>query len=294
MTKIQAMDDLEMGTKPYANGHQPVQNPTPLADKGIVDDFDYDSLLTEDDEPVDNIFSEKQQRLLTETLYTSRDDLPLTWPFLVLANVALYHHPKRAAIVPDVLLSLDVEPAEDVWQKQHRCYFVSQFGKLPEVVMEIVSNEKGGEVRKKMQLYEQICIPHYVIFDPQRILSQDALRVYQRDETTQRYQPLSSGWLPAVGLGLELWSGEFEGRQDVWLRWCDGDRRLIPTGQEKAAQERLAKEQAQQAEKIAQERAIEERQQKELAYQQVAAERQQKEQLIAQLKALGIEPKIDL
>ena len=30
-------------------------------------------LITEDDEPVDNLFSEKQQRLLTESLYTSWD-----------------------------------------------------------------------------------------------------------------------------------------------------------------------------------------------------------------------------
>ena len=32
---------------------------------------DIDDLVTEDDIPVDNIFSEKQQRLLTEPLYSS-------------------------------------------------------------------------------------------------------------------------------------------------------------------------------------------------------------------------------
>jgi hypothetical protein len=32
---------------------------------------DVDSLITEDDEPVDNLSSEKQQRLLTEPLYSS-------------------------------------------------------------------------------------------------------------------------------------------------------------------------------------------------------------------------------
>ena len=33
---------------------------------------DYDQFVTEDDAPVDNFFSEKQQRLLTEPLYSAR------------------------------------------------------------------------------------------------------------------------------------------------------------------------------------------------------------------------------
>jgi hypothetical protein len=51
-----------------------------------IDNFD--DLVTEDDEPVDNIFSEKQQRLLTESLYNG-------WKpeqsFLTLANVGLFY-----------------------------------------------------------------------------------------------------------------------------------------------------------------------------------------------------------
>ena len=34
-----------------------------------VDDIDYESIITEDDEPVDSLISEKQMRLLTEPLY---------------------------------------------------------------------------------------------------------------------------------------------------------------------------------------------------------------------------------
>ena len=36
-----------------------------------IPEIDYESLITEDNEPVDNVFSEKQQRLLVEPLYTS-------------------------------------------------------------------------------------------------------------------------------------------------------------------------------------------------------------------------------
>lgn len=114
MTDIQRVESLDATPKILLNGHQQAQNPLPISDSLVAADFDYNSLVTEDDEPVDHIFSEKQQHLLTETLYTSCARLPLTWPFLVLANVGLHHHPQQPAIVPDILLSLGVQPAEDV------------------------------------------------------------------------------------------------------------------------------------------------------------------------------------
>lgn len=47
-----------------------------------------DHIVTEDDTPKDNIFSEKQQRLLTEPLYSSWDPGRL---FLATANVGLFY-----------------------------------------------------------------------------------------------------------------------------------------------------------------------------------------------------------
>ena len=79
---------------------------------------DIESLITEDDTPVDNMPSEKQQRLLTEPLYL----LPPGFP----ANVGVF--PERAAIVPDVFLSMDVQVADNFWDKRHRSYFVWEFG----------------------------------------------------------------------------------------------------------------------------------------------------------------------
>jgi hypothetical protein len=46
-----------------------------------------DHLVTEDDTPVDNIFSEKQQRLLTEPLYSSWGMAGERRPFVAMANV---------------------------------------------------------------------------------------------------------------------------------------------------------------------------------------------------------------
>ncbi len=48
-----------------------------------------------------------------------------------------------------------------------------------------------------------------------------------------------SVWLEGVGLGLTLWSGQFEEEVTrLWLRWCDPNGRVIPTGAERA--DRLA------------------------------------------------------
>src|SRR5215213_7111881 len=78
-----------------------------------------DHIVTEDDAPVDNIFSEKQQRLLTEPLYSS-------WPgpgsgrsFVAAANVGVFAAVSQQPLVPDVFLSLDVKIPEDMWVKNH-------------------------------------------------------------------------------------------------------------------------------------------------------------------------------
>lgn len=278
MTEIQIVDGPKVTTKTPFNGYQQSDSLLTISDDLIYSDAEIELLVTEDDEPVDNIASEKQQRLLTEPLYTFRDTLPCAWPFLVLANVGLFYAPKKPAIVPDVLFSLGVRAADNLWEKRHRVYLVQVMGKLPEVVIEIVSNNKGGEDSTKLQTYAQIGILYYVIFDEQNILSEDTLRVYKRDEKTQLYQQITQAWFPELGLGLRLWSGEFEGMESIWLRWCDEAKAVIPTGEEGMRQEKVEKELAQQ--------------QIEQEHQRAEQERQKTEQLIAQLRALGIEPKV--
>ena len=83
---------------------------------------DVSHLITEDDEPVANWFQERQQRLLTESLYASWAQAGQDRPFLAASNVGLFHKLANPAIVPDVMLSLDVTPPEDWWEKHNRCY----------------------------------------------------------------------------------------------------------------------------------------------------------------------------
>ena len=73
---------------------------------------------------------------------------------------------------------------------------------------------------------------------------------------------MEPSWLPGVGLGLTLWEGEYEGQPGLWLRWCDRQGVVIPTGRERAEQERQRAEQ----------------------------ERQRAQRLEERLRALGVDP----
>ncbi|MBE9010622.1 Uma2 family endonuclease [Pseudanabaenaceae cyanobacterium LEGE 13415] len=271
-----------------------------INNEDIVSQLDISHLTIEDDAPVDNIQSEKQQRLLVEPLYSSK---VLPSPYFVAANVGLFYKLKGDPIVPDVMLSLDVQCAEDFSQKENRSYFVWEFGKLPEVCIEIVSNAEGDELslsRKSKQkgksiakkdLYSQIRIPYYVVFDPLRQIQGETemngalLRVWSNfaGRCTELTPPQGitevgqAVWLEEVGLGLTLWSGQFEEEiTRLWLRWCDQSGQVIPTGAERAELE-------QQRAEIERQRAEDERLR--------ADEAETKAQRLAErLRAMGIDP----
>jgi hypothetical protein len=136
---------------------------------------------------------------------------------------------------------------------------VWELGKVPEVCIEIVSNQDGDELTLskrsqqkgkelcKKDIYAQIGVPYYVVFDPlqqiqgQNEMNEALLRVWTI--ASGRYVELTSSegivdagqsvWLETVGLGLTLWEGLFE--EDVprlWLRWCDRQGQVIPSGAE--------------------------------------------------------------
>jgi Uma2 family endonuclease len=230
-----------------------------------------DGVVTEDDTPVDSIFSEKQQRLLTEPLHTN-------WPgpswlapgrgYLALANVGLFYTLKKPPLVPDMMLSVDLVVRKDLSRKENRSYFGWVYGKPPEVVIEVVSNQEGGEDTKKLRRYAEIEIPYYVIHDPLRELSKELLRIYRLDG--RRYRRQAGLSLEGVELGLTLWRGQYENwEEEAWLRWVDRQGRLIPTGAELARQERVQTQQAQL---------------------QAEQERARAERLAARLRELGVEP----
>ena len=203
---------------------------------------DISHLPTEDDSPLDNFFQAKQQRLLVEPLRSSWSGHPKGQPFLVDANIGIYASVNEPAVVPDVFLSLGIKPRDDYTQRENRSYFVWVMGKVPDVVVEIVSNKEGGEAGTKFERFTRMRIPYYVLFDPRQLLSPDVLRLLVLHGNG--FVPLEGSWMESIGLGLRLWSGTFEGSQQTWIRWCDQDGNLIPTGAERAEQEKQRAETA--------------------------------------------------
>ncbi|MEJ7617809.1 MAG: Uma2 family endonuclease [Pyrinomonadaceae bacterium] len=184
---------------------------------------------------MDNLPSEKQQRLLTEPL-SSWTGPGENRSFLAAANVGVFYMVRNPAIVPDVFLSLDVEVAEDWWQKEHRSYFLWEFGKPPEIAIEIVSNTVGGEDGEKKKKYARMRVTYYVIYDPQQQVMAEPVTVYHLQGFD--YEQQASAQFPALKLGLMLWDGVFEGKETTWLRWTDEHGEIILTGRERAEQER--------------------------------------------------------
>jgi Uma2 family endonuclease len=248
--------------------------------------IDVSHWVIEDDTPVDNFQSAQQQRLLVNALYSSE---AVPKPFIAEANVGLFYQVKGDPIVPDVLLSLNVQRAEDWTEKRNRSYFVWELGKVPDVCIEIVSNKEGdevglspkskqkGKILTKKDIYARIGIPYYVVFDPlQQIqgetdLNQSLLRVWMVTGGRQVEITSESGitevgqmvWLEGVELGLTLWFGQFEDEIDrLWLRWCDRTGQVIPTGMEGLQLER----------------------------QRTEAEKARADRLAEKLRALGINP----
>ena len=155
--------------------------------------------------------------------------------------------------------------------------------------IEIVSNQEGdeltlskksrqkGKTTIKKEIYAQIGVRYYVVFDPlkqiqgEKEMNEALLRVWSI--SPEGYLELSPPqgmrelgqvvWLNAAGIGLTLWEGQFEEEVTrLWLRWCEREGRVIPTGAEGQAIERLRAE----------------------------TERQRADRLAERLRAMGINP----
>jgi Uma2 family endonuclease len=133
---------------------------------------------------------------------------------------------------------------------------------------------KSGNPPGKFTVYEQILqVPNYVVFDE----STRQLRHFRLVNGRYQPQPIAPQspqiWVPEIGCGLGLWSGDFRAIGLTWLRWCDAQGNWLAT---EAEIERRAKEAAQRANET-------ERQAKE-------TERAEKEKLARYLRSIGIDP----
>jgi len=254
---------------------------------------DVSSIVTEDDTPVDNIYSERQQRLLLTTLYANwagpppeEDGLPRT--FVAMANVGVFGTATDPPVVPDVLVSLDVSFGEDVLAKENRTYFVWIFGKSPDLVLEVVSNREGEELGKKKRKYRNLHVPSYVVWDPAGHLGDTAFQAFELRGSL--YVKKRDTFFESLGLGLVPWEGTFEGCTSRWLRWVDAEGKLLPTGTDRAQQAEELTRQADAQALLERERAQQADERAQQADERAQQERERATRLAEKLRALGIDP----
>ncbi|OYT73657.1 MAG: hypothetical protein CFK52_01690 [Chloracidobacterium sp. CP2_5A] len=198
-------------------------------------DPDFDDIHGDDESG--GFAADKALRLLVSALYANWRPADGA-PFLAAARVAVYSGEKASQAVvalPDLLLAQGVAPAAAWWKPVHRAYRVARFGKPPDVALDILTRAADRpETRPaRHQTYEQLAIPYWVAYDPCRLVSPQPVTVFERQGG--RLVARSDAQLPRLGLGLTLWRGSFEGRDDEWLRWTDAGGNLLLTGDELAA-----------------------------------------------------------
>jgi hypothetical protein len=170
------------------------------------------------------------------------------------------------------MLSVDVT-TKNLAKKRHNTYFLWEFGKQPEVIIEIVSNREGEEFGQKLTTYVRIGIPYYVVWDPINQLKMGKLHSFV---LRGRQYEKNGLWFPEVNLGMTQWSGEYEGTNTEWIRWTDAKGRLVPTGAEGSKRASKRAKKADERAKQADERAVK--------------ARTENERLKAKLRKLGIDP----
>jgi Uma2 family endonuclease len=256
-----------------------------------------------DETPVDNELQNETPNLLLEILrwiWSDRSD----WFWGI--DMAVYYEPDLAQpenskfIVPDGFLALGVEQRRP--DEGGRLSYAIWQEKVPILVLEVVSKTYNGEYDDKLAKYESLGILYYAICNP---LSSKGVRkkrrqfmdVYKLIDGKYELLPLEilpeggrMVWLDEIGLGIGYEQGMRGDWQRDWLYWYDRSGTKYPTDNERANQEKLAKERAERAKQEAEAIALQERQEKLQERQEKLQERQEKEKLAAYLRSLGINP----
>lgn len=194
------------------------------------------TLLEKDGIPLESLWHHLQITLLIDVLsrlWRERDD------FFVGGDMFLYYSEEQARNVkfrgPDFFFVNGVKrfPPRRYWATW------LEGGRYPNMILELLSPTTAKIDRTvKKKLYEQTFrTPEYFCFDPDTNLLEG-----WRLGPKQRYRSIKADrqdwmWSEELGLWLGTWEGTSFGMSAIWLRFYDGDGRLVPTWSEAAYQE---------------------------------------------------------
>jgi len=208
-----------------------------------------DALPYDDGEPMESDLHREQIWLLIELLkwfLRARDDA------YVAGNMGVYYSElqvKRNDFkAPDVFVALNAE------QRARKSWVGWQEGKLPDVVIELLSEstermDRGDKKRIYAQLWR---LPEYYLFDPDT----GVLEGY-RYQAPGALVPMTAGpdgrlRSEVLGCSFGVWTGRHAGFEAAWMRIWDAAGALVPTGFERAqAEAERAQAEAERAEALA-------------------------------------------
>jgi Uma2 family endonuclease len=239
---------------------------------------------------VKNFQEHPQSLLLTDSLTPVLQQLHPDGDYCIGQDSGIYWRltepPQRGAEAPDWFYVPNVPPTLD--GQLRRSYVMWQEIVSPLIVLEFVSGD-GREERDrtpyngKFWVYERaIRVPFYGIYE----VTSARIEVYHLIEDRYHLLPTNGrGHYPIPPLGVELgiWEGHYKYATLPWLRWWDNQGHLLPTGEERAEQERMRAEQAESCME-------QERMRAEQAESCMEQERMRAERLAKRLRDLGIDP----
>lgn len=201
-----------------------------------------EELPCSDDTPVDN---EDQNWVpnfllfLLEFIWGNRQD----WYFG--ADMAIYHTTgvsPLVPIVPDGFLSLGVERRKG--GSSRKSYVLWEENNIPPIfVVEMVSHTYGGEYDTKKEIYANLGVLYYLVYNPQywRRDRQQSFELYRLVSGSYQLQIGEPFWMPEIGLGIGRVQLHAGGLEREVLCWYDrqGTRYHTPSEAEQQARRQL-------------------------------------------------------
>ena len=208
---------------------------------------DHTQLPESDGTFVKNLQEHPQSLLLTSSIAPVLDALHPDGQYVIGQDSGIYWQmtdpPEKGAEAPDWFYVPNVSPLLN--GKRRRSYVMWKESVVPLIAIEFTSGN-GSEERDttspfsvgspkagKFWVYEQaVRIPFYVIYEVEKA----TVDVYELvDSYYQKCAPNQRSHYPIPALGVELgiWQGEFMHQDLPWLRWWDSHGNLLMSGDER-------------------------------------------------------------
>jgi Uma2 family endonuclease len=156
-------------------------------------------------------------------------------------NLGVYYDPTQPAIGPDAFLSLGGPRFRESGQLRLSYVVWGENNVMPQWALEIVSKKQGKEYDEKMDIYQEMGVLYYVIFNPDdwRRDKHEPFEVYRLEQGQYVRQLNNPVWMPEIGLGMGMELGRYEGgEQRQWLYWYDEQGQRLPAPDQVIERER--------------------------------------------------------